>query len=98
MFKNMSKKIGVVSGVVVAHSIEMVKANKVAVGVNFAVNLLVQDSVAEAAKKTAKITAIAAGVGGAAMTAMEWPQLKEVLDELDDEETELVVEFEEEVE
>lgn len=98
MFKNMSKKIGVVSGVVVAHSIEMVKANKLAIGVNFAVNLLAQDSAAEAVKKTAKTTAIAAGVGGVVMTATEWPQLKEVLDELDDEDTEVVVEIKEEVE
>lgn len=98
MFKNMSKKIGVVSGVVVAHSIEMVKANKLAIGVNFAVNLLAQDSAAEAVKKTAKHTAIAAGVGGVVMTATEWPQLKEVLNELDDEDTEVVVEIKEEVE
>lgn len=94
MFKNLSEKVGVVTGVVVTNSIEMAKANKVAIAVNFAVNLLAQDNAKEAVKKTVKHTAIAAGVGGVVKTAIEYPQLKEVLGELDNEENEVEVEEE----
>lgn len=95
MFKNLSEKIGVVTGVVVTNSIEMAKANKVAIGVNFAVNLLAQDNAAEAVKKTIKHTTIAAGVGGVVKTAIEAPQLKAIFEELDNEDVEVEVETEE---
>ena len=95
MFKNLSKKVGVVSGVVATNTIEMVKANKVAIAVNFAMNMLVQDSAAEAVNKTVKNTVIAAGIGGVVKTAIEYPELKELLNEMDCEENEVIVEMEE---
>lgn len=95
MFKNLSEKIGVVSGVVVTNTIEMAKANKAAIAVNFALNMLAQDSAAEAVKKTVKHTTIAAGIGGVVKTAIEYPELKELLNEMDCEENEVEIETEE---
>ena len=95
MIKNLTQKIGIVTGVVVTEGLNAMKQNKLAVAGVFGMNLITSKSVKYATEATVIATGVAVLTSGIFGAALLVDELDQAFKELDSEETEEVMEGEE---
>ena len=94
MIKNLTQKVGIVTGMVVTNGLEGLKECKPMIALNAGLNILDQRDLVKGIGKTLKHTGIAGLAGGVVMTAVQSNEIKQIFKELDSEETEEVMEEE----
>lgn len=88
MIKNLTQKIGIVTGVVVTEGLDAMKQNKLVVAGVFGMNLIASKSVKHATKATVISTSVGVLSSGIVGAALHVDEFKQAFKELDSEETE----------